>query len=104
MVLTDAIIDVMKVKDTKNVLGARNLNKGGLKAVLFTRTNQAVANGTSSVADIDPAVLANIAGDNFEPSEHWKILAPDGTSIIRDELNDSDGYQFNAPIASGAAR
>ena len=56
------------------------------------------------VADIDPAVLAKIAGENFEPSEHWKISAPDGTSIIRDELNDSDGYQFHAPISPGAAR
>ena len=42
LVLIDVIIDVMKVKDLKNSLGARNLNKGGLKAVLITRINQAV--------------------------------------------------------------
>ena len=37
LVLTNAIIDVMKVKDLKNALGARNLNKGGLKEVINTR-------------------------------------------------------------------
>ena len=31
-------------------------------------------------------------------------MTPDGTSIIRNELNDSGGYQLHAPIASGAAR
>ena len=104
LVLTNAIINVMKVKDLNNTLGSRNLNKGGLKAVLITSLKQAVANGMVAVADIDPAVLANMAGENLELSAHWEILTPDGTSIIRDELNDSDGYQFNAPIASGAAR
>ena len=71
MVLTDAIIDVMKVKDVNNVLGARNLNKGGLKAFLITRLNQDVYNGMAAVAYIDPDVLDNMAGDNFEPSAHW---------------------------------
>ena len=28
-------------------------------------------------------------------------MTPDTTSIIRDELNDSDGYQFHAAIESG---
>ena len=104
LVLTNAIINVMKVKDLNNTLGSRNLNKGGLKAVLITSLKQAVANGMVAVADIYPAVLANMAGENLELSAHWEILTPDGNSIIRDELNDSDGYQFNAPIASGAAR
>ena len=104
LVLTDAIIDVMKVKDLNNALGARNLNKGGLKVVLITRLNQTVANGMASVADIDSDVLDNMDGDNFEPSAHWEILNPDGNSINRYELNDSDGYQFHAPIASVATR
>ena len=50
------------------------------------------------VADIYPAVIANMAGENFEPSAYWDILTPDGTSIIRDELNDIYGYQFHAKI------
>ena len=56
------------------------------------------------VADIYPAVIANMAGENFEPSAYWDILTPDGTSIIRDELDDSDDCQFHAKISSGAAR
>ena len=104
MVLTDAIIDVMKVKDLNNALGARNLNKGGLKEFLIIRLKQDVSNKMAEVVDIDPAVIANMDGDNFEPSAHWVILTPYVTSIIRDKLNDSDDYQFHAPIASGAAR
>ena len=104
MVLTDAIIDVMKVKDLNNALGASNLNKGRLEAVLITRLKQAFANGMVSVADIDPDVISNMDVDNFKPSAHWEILTQDGTSIIRDDLNYSYGYQFHAPIASGAAR
>ena len=104
LVINNAIIDVMKVKDLKNVLGARNLNKGGLNEVLIKRLKQAVTNGMAAATDIYPAVLANMAGENFEPSAHWEILNPDGNSINRYELNDSDGYQFHAPIASVATR
>ena len=104
LVLTDAIINVKKVEDLKNALGSSNLNKGGLKAVLIPRLKQAVSNGMTVVAYIYPAVLANMDGDNFEPSAHWEILTPDGNSIIRYELDDSGGCQFHATIASGAAR
>ena len=58
----------------------------------------------AEVTDIDKYVLANMAGKNFEPSAHWEILTTDGTFIIRDKLNDSNGYQCHAPIASGSAR
>ena len=104
LVLTDAIINVMKVKDLKNALGYKNLNKGGPKAVLVTRLNQAAYNRMTTVVEIDTDVIANMAGENFESSAHREILNLDGTSIIREELNDSDGYQFHTPIASGAAR
>ena len=50
LVLTDAIIDVMKVKDLNNLLGARNLNKGGLEEVLIRSLKQAVSNGMAAVA------------------------------------------------------
>ena len=66
LVLTDAIIDVMKVKDLNNSLGASNLNKGRLKAVLITRLKQYVSNGMTAVAYIDPAVLANINGNKIQ--------------------------------------
>ena len=65
LVLTNAIIALMKVKDQKNQLGARNLNKGGLEVVLITSLKQYVANVMGVVADIYPYVLANMAGDNF---------------------------------------
>ena len=71
LVLTDAIIDVMKVKDLKNALGASNLNKVGLKAVLITRLKKAVASGVAVVVDIYPSGLANVADDNFKTSEYW---------------------------------
>ena len=86
------------------MLVASNLNKVGLKAVLIKRLKQSIANGMAAVADIDPSVLANMAGENFEPSAHWEILIPDVTSVIRDKLNYSDGYKFHAPTESGAAR
>ena len=44
LVLTNAIIEVIKVKDLNNALGDRNLNKGPLKAVLITRLKQAFEN------------------------------------------------------------
>ena len=66
LLLTNAIIYIMKVKDLKNALRARNLNTGGLKAVLITRLKQYVSNGMTAVAYIDPAVLANINGNKIQ--------------------------------------
>ena len=102
--LTNDIIDKMKVSELKDALGARNLAKNGVKAVLISRLKQAVANGMANVDNIDPNVISNMAGENFEPMAHWELLIPDSSSVVSDNLRDSDGHQFYAPIASGAAR
>ena len=102
--LTDDKIEKMKVSELKEALGARNLSKNGVKAVLISRLKQAVANGMGVVENINPNIISNMAGENFEPMAHWELLTPDTNSVVEENLRDSDGYEFYAPIASGAAR
>ena len=56
------------------------------------------------VDNIDPDVLCDMTGENFDPMAHWELLTPDWDELIYDELRDRDGYNFYAPIASGEAR
>ena len=102
--LTDDKIEKMKVSELKEALGARNLSKNGVKAVLINRLKQAVANGMGVVENINPNIISNMAGENFEPMAHWELLTPDTNLVVEENLRDSDGYEFYAPIASGAAR
>ena len=92
----------MKVSDINDALGAQNLGKNGVKAVLVSRLKQAVANGMANVDIIDPKMISNIVGESFESMARWELLDPDSSSVVFDNLRDSDGYQFYAPIVSGA--
>ena len=94
----------MKVLELKEALEERNISKKGLKIELISRLKQAIANGMDVVENIDPDILCNMAGENFEPTAHWELLTPDWNELIYDELKDKDGYNFYAPTASGDAR
>ena len=93
----------MKVSDINDALGAQNLGKNGVKAVLVSRLKQAVANGMANVDIIDPKMISNIVGESFESMARWELLDPDSSSVVFDNLRDSAGYQFYAPIVSPGA-
>ena len=57
--LTDEKIEKMKVLELKEALGARNLSKNGVKAVLISRLKQTVANGMGVVENINPNTSEN---------------------------------------------
>ena len=66
-VLTDEIIDTMKVKDLRDALSKRGVNKAGLKGELVRKLKEAVATGVPMMENRPAEVINNTAGDMFDP-------------------------------------
>ena len=60
-VLTDEIIDTMKVKDLRDALSKRGVNKAGLTGELIQKLKESVAPGSN----ISPALLLITSAGQF---------------------------------------
>ena len=93
-----------KVKDMKDTLATQNIFKVVANTVLTKRLKQAFANGMATVSNTTSTAVDNMDDDAFETLAHWLILSPDDNVLAKNDLNNSNGYQFHIPIASGAIK
>ena len=64
-VLTDKIIDTMKVKDLRDALSKRGVNKDGLKGELVRKLNKALSTGVPMMENRPAEVINNTAGNTL---------------------------------------
>ena len=88
----------MKVAELNTALTARNISRNGLKEALGARLKEAVSKGMEIEENSDTNILSNMAGGNFEPMEHWELLATDKDDLVQYVLNDVDGCQLRVTI------
>ena len=86
-VLTNQIIDTMKVKDMINALSKRGVNKAGLKGELVRKLNEAVATGVPMMKNRPAEVINNTARDMFDPGAYWEELHTVGDAIYESIMN-----------------
>ena len=95
-VLTEAVIDVMKIVELRSELGKRGMSKNGLKAVLVERLKEAVAQNVPLLENRPDHEVANNAGDGFDGGAYWELLEADGGEVD-ESVMEVDGIRFRAP-------
>ena len=63
--LTNDVIDKMKLSELKETLGARNLTKNHVNAVIVIRLKQIIANKLAIVDSTNQNITPNMVGQNF---------------------------------------
>ena len=58
----------------------------------------------TTVENIVPNVISNMAVSVLQTTAHWEILTPYNNSVVKDNLTYTDGCQLYALIAPRAAR
>ena len=95
-VLTEALIDSMKVLELRNELEKRGMSKHGLKVVLVSRLKDAVSKNVPLLEHRPENEVANHAGDGFDGCAYWELLEADGGDID-ESVMEVDGIRFRAP-------
>ena len=71
----------MKVAESKNELGLRNLSKYGRKHEILDRLLVEVSSNAPLISNQTPKHAANMAGTTFASTAHWSMLEPDDEVI-----------------------
>ena len=71
-VLTDEIIDTMKVKDLIDSHSKHGVNKAGMKGQVVRKLKEAVATGVLMMENRPAEVINNTSGDTFDPGAYWE--------------------------------
>ena len=95
-VLTDESIDKMKVKDLRDELSKRGVDKIGLKRELVQQLREAIVAGVPMVENRPAEAVNNTAGDMFDPVAYWEELETVGNAIDESIMN-IEGGNFRAP-------
>ena len=87
LVLNDEIIGTMKVKDLRDALSKRGVNKAGLKGGLVRKLKEAVATGVPMIKNRLAEVINNTACNTFDPGVYWEELHTVGYAIDESIMN-----------------
>jgi len=98
-VLTDELIDKMKVVELRLELEKRGISKNGLKADLVGRLKEAVAKNVPLLEDRPEVEVANSAGIGFEPGAYWQLMEQEGEELD-ESFMEVDGVVFRAPTTT----
>ena len=90
-VLTNEIINTMKVKDLRDALSKRGVNKAGLKGELVQKPKEDVATGFPMMENRPAEVINNTAGNTFDPGAYWEEIHTVGDAVDESTINVEGG-------------
>jgi len=95
-VLDEEAVRKLKVAELRNALRKRRISVTGLKVVLQTRLQEAVANGVPILGDRPTEEIDNQASNSFQPGIYWKLIEPQGAEVYEPNAT-VDGIHFRPP-------
>ena len=75
----------MTVKLIKENLKAQNLSIRVNKPDILLRLCQEIEVNIPIVTGLDPNILDNMAGTGFTPMEHWGLMVPKDSDVVKEE-------------------
>ena len=103
-VLTEEMVDRMKVTELKDHLKRRGASIKGKKAELIKRLKEAIRNNVPLVSEMNAEDVQNLVGDEFDPGARQELLEPDEEEVVEEEILEVDGVTFHGPTSDGAEK